>query len=333
LVVIDKDNGGKADALNAGLNLATGELVCAIDADTLIEPDAMQRMVRPFLDRDDVVAAGGTIRVANGCVVKSGRVIHARAPTSVVAGFQVIEYLRAFLFGRVGWNRLGGNMIISGAFGLFRRRAMIAVGGYAYDSVGEDMELIVRLRRRGHEQNGPRRVEFIPDPVAWTEVPESLRALGRQRDRWHRGLADALWRHRRVLLNPRYGTLGMVAFPYFFFVELLAPVVEALGVLALLASLAIGAVNLPFAGLFFLAAYGYGQVLTISTLLMEQLTYHRYAGKGDALLLVMWALVESVGYRQLTVWWRLRGLARFFLGRTDWGVMSRKGFHSSEVST
>ena len=332
LVVVDKENGGKADALNAGLCLATGELVCSIDADTLIESDALQRMVRPFLGVDDVLAAGGTIRVVNGCTVKGGRVVSSRAPRGAVASFQVVEYLRAFLFGRVGWNRLGGNLIISGAFGLFRREAMIAGGGYAADSVGEDMELIMRLRRGGYERKERHRVEFIPDPVAWTEVPESLSVLGGQRDRWHRGLADVLLRHRRVLLNPRYGALGLVVFPYFLFAELLAPVVEAVGIIGLIVSLGVGAVDAPFAGLFFLASYGYGLVLTVLTLVMEELTYHRYEGRGDVLWLVMWALVESFGYRQLTVWWWLRGLGKFLLGRTDWGNMQRRGFHSSEVS-
>ena len=215
LVVVDKENGGKADALNAGLNVAIGELVCAIDADTLIEPDAIQRMVRPFLVKDDVVAAGGTIRVVNSCRVVQRRVVAARAPRRPVPGFQVGEYMRAFLFGRLGWNRLGGNLIISGAFGLFGREAIIAAGGYDHATVGEEMELVLRLRRQGYEQNQPCRVEFIPDPVAWTLAPSSLRVLAGQRDRWHRGLADVIWKHRRILLNPRYGALGMVVYPYF----------------------------------------------------------------------------------------------------------------------
>ena len=197
LVVVDKDNGGKADALNAGLNLATGALVCAIDADTLIEPDALLRIVQPFLSGEDVVASGGTIRVVNGSRVQAGRVVVPRAPRKPVAGLQAVEYLRAFLFGRLGWNRLGGNLIISGAFGLFRRDALRAIGGYQVDSIGEDMELVVRLRRAGIERAEASRVVFVPEPVAWTEAPESLRVLGRQRDRWQRGLVDVVWRHRR----------------------------------------------------------------------------------------------------------------------------------------
>ena len=240
LVLVDKDNGGKADALNAGVNVARGELVCAIDADTIIESDALLRMVRPFLYRDDVVAAGGTIRAANGSDVVRGRVVAPRAPRRVLPALQAVEYLRAFLTGRLGWNRLGGNLIISGAFGMFRRESMLDASGYEHETVGEDMELVARLRRRAYERGGPGRVDFIPDPVAWTEVPQSLRVLGRQRDRWHRGLADVLWRHRRMLLNPRYGSVGLVAFPYFLGVELLAPVIEALGLVGLGVGLALG---------------------------------------------------------------------------------------------
>jgi cellulose synthase/poly-beta-1,6-N-acetylglucosamine synthase-like glycosyltransferase len=324
--VADKVNGGKADALNAGLNLATGELVCAIDADTLIEPDALQRLVRPFLRSEGVVAAGGTIRIANQAVVKGGRVVQARAPRRPLPGFQVVEYLRAFLFGRLGWNRLGGNLIISGAFGLFRRDAMLGAGGYLHDTVGEDMEMVLRLRRLGYERGGPRRIEFVPDPVAWTEAPETLRVLGRQRDRWHRGLADVLWRHRGVMLNPRYGAMGMVVFPYFVLVELLAPLVEALGLAGMALGLAMGAVDWPFAALFFLAAYALGAVLTAFTLVLEELTFHRYDRMRDRALLVVWALFENLGYRQATVVWRLQGLWKYLRGRRDWGAMERRGF-------
>lgn len=329
LVVVDKVNGGKADALNAGLNLATGELVCAIDADTLIEPDSLQRMVRPFLETDRVVAVGGTIRIANGSEVEGGRLVRARAPRRLLPGCQVVEYLRAFLFGRLGWNRLGGNLIISGAFGLFRHESMMAAGGYEHSTVGEDMEIALRLRRLGYEQRGPRDISFVPDPVAWTEAPETARVLGRQRDRWHRGLADVLWRHRGVMLNPRYGSMGMVVFPYFVLVELLAPVVEFLGLAGLAAGLLLGSVNVPFAILFFLVAYGLGAVLTVLTLVLEEASFHRYGGYGDRALLVLWALLENVGYRQLTVLWRLRGIWKYLRGSKSWGAMERKGFRKA----
>lgn len=329
LVVVDKENGGKADALNAGIGAASGELFCAVDADTLIEPDALLRLVQPYIERDDVVACGGTIRIANGSDVRSGRVVERRAPTRYLPGVQAIEYVRAFLFGRLGWNGLGGNLIISGAFGLFRRRAVVDAGGYLHETVGEDMELVVRLRRRAIEQGGPSRVVFVPDPVAWTEAPESARDLGRQRDRWHRGLADTLWRHRAVCLNPRYRTLGLLAYPYFLFVELLAPLVEAFGLLALPAALLLDAINVEFALLLLTLAYGYGLLLTMSSLLLEELSGMPYARFGDRLRLIPWAILEMLGYRQMTVVWRLRGLWRYLRGRTEWGTMSRVGFRKA----
>lgn len=326
LVVIDKKNGGKADALNAGLNLATGDLVCAIDADTLIEPDALIRMVRPFIDDDRVIAAGGTIRIANASQVESGRVVETRVPRRALPGFQVVEYLRAFLFGRLGWNRLGGNLIVSGAFGLFRRDLMLAAGGYLHETVGEDMELVLRLRRIGYERGGAHRVDFIPDPVAWTEAPSSFRVLARQRDRWQRGLSDVLWRHRGLLFNPRYGRMGTIVYPYFLVNELLAPVVEFVGLVGVILGLLLGAINWPFAALFFLTAYGLGALLTLTALVLEEMNFHRYHTFGDRVMLVVWALLENLGYRQLTVIWRLKGMWNYIRGSRQWGKMDRTGF-------
>jgi len=330
LVVVDKENGGKADALNAGLNVATGELACAIDADTIIEADSLLKMVRPFLVSDEIVAAGGTIRAANGSRVLRGRVVEPHAPRRFVPGVQAVEYLRAFLTGRLGWNRFGGNLIISGAFGLFRREATLDAGGYEHDTVGEDMELVARLRRRGIEQGGPHRVEFVPDPVAWTEVPDSLRVLGRQRDRWHRGLADVIWRHRRLLLNPRYGTLGLLAFPYFALIELLAPLVEVVGIITLVIGLAIGTMGIESVALFVLLAYGFGLAMTVATLVFEEWSYGGYGGTRERLVLFWFTVLEPFGYRQLTTIWRIRGLIKYMRGKGDWGVMTRSGFAAAE---
>jgi cellulose synthase/poly-beta-1,6-N-acetylglucosamine synthase-like glycosyltransferase len=325
LVVVDKPNGGKADALNAGLNVATGTLVCAADADTLIEPDALLKMIRPFLERDDVVAVGATIRVVNASTVRAGRVVQPRVPRSYLAGVQTMEYLRAFLFGRLGWNHLGGNLIISGAFGLFQRERMLSAGGYLHGTVGEDMELVARLRRLGVEQGAADRVEFVAHPVAWTEVPESLGALARQRDRWHRGLADVLWRYRRLIGRPRYGVLGLVVLPYFVG-ELLAPLIEAAALLGLAVALPLGAVDLTFAVMFFLVPYSIGLLLNAFTLLLEEHGLRRYERIDDRLRMLPWALLEGLGYHQLTVVWRVRGLIGFVRGRTDWGSMTRRGF-------
>lgn len=326
LVVVDKLNGGKADALNVGLNLASGELVCAIDADTLIERGALVRLARPMIIDPRVVATGGTIRPVNAVPTRNGQVLDVTVPRQLLAGVQVVEYLRAFLLGRLGLNRLGGNLIISGAFGLFRREPMIAAGGWLHDTVGEDMELVVRLRRLGYEQHGPSGVVFVPDPTAWTEVPESWGVLGRQRDRWHRGLTDTLWRHRRLIGNPRYGAMGLVVFPYFVLVELLAPVVEALGLVVLAGSLAAGIIDRTFALLYFALAIGIGLILSVATLMLDQAAFMRFRRPRDLGWLVWWSVAENLGYRQMTVYWRLRGLVKYMRGRSEWGAMTRKGF-------
>ena len=332
LLVVDKVNGGKADALNVGLNLATGDLVCVIDADTIVDADALQRLARPFLSNHEVLATGGTIRIANGSTIMQGRVTDPRAPRGFVAGVQVVEYFRAFLFGRLGWNLLGGNLIISGAFGLFRRDAVIAAGGYTHDTVGEDMELVLKLRRQAYEAQQRHAVLFVPDAVAWTECPESLKVLGRQRDRWHRGLSDVLWRHRHMLFNPRYGVVGLWCLPYFVFVELLAPVIELLGWIGLLLGVAAGLLNTSFAALFFLVAYGIGGVLSTYSLLLEEWSFSRYTRVSDRARLMLYLVFESFGYRQLTVIWRLRGIWKYLRGRTDWGRMERRGFAAAPAA-
>jgi cellulose synthase/poly-beta-1,6-N-acetylglucosamine synthase-like glycosyltransferase len=332
LVVVDKVNGGKADALNVGLDIAGGELVCAIDSDTLVEADALQRMIRPFLVDDRVLAVGGTIRAVNGCEVRAGRVVKERAPRRPLEALQAVEYLRAFLAGRLGWNRLGGNLVISGAFGLFRREPMIAAGGYLHETVGEDMEVVVRVRRFARRTKTGDRVVFVPDPVAWTEVPSRLKVLGRQRDRWHRGLADVLRRHLRLALNPRYGAMGMVALPYFLLVELLAPVVEIAGLVAVAVGLALDAVNVRFAILFVIVAYGFSLALTAFTLALEQWTYRGYGSLGDRLWLLFVSLFEGLGYRQLTAIWRFRGLLKYARGSREWGVMTREGFSEAPAT-
>jgi cellulose synthase/poly-beta-1,6-N-acetylglucosamine synthase-like glycosyltransferase len=326
LVVLDKENGGKADSLNAALSAARHPYVLAVDADTLIESDALLRLARPLLLGVSVAAVGGTIRVANNCRVEMGRVVDARVDSRWLPGCQVVEYLRAFLFGRLGWNRLGGNLIISGAFGLFRRKYMLAIGGYITGNVTEDMDLAVRLHRYLIENDIKAEMPFIPDPVAWTEVPTSWRVLSRQRERWHRGLLGTMITHRRMLFNPRYGVIGMVAMPFFTFGELLAPVVELLGYLLTIVGLAIGAISLKFALLFFAVAVGYGMLLSFWAVVLEDLTFRKYPRRSDTWRLIAFAFIEGLGFRQMTVLFRLQAFWKYFRGVESWGVMTREGF-------
>lgn len=326
LWVIDKENGGKADALNAGLNYTQTPLFCAMDADSLIEPEALIRIVRPFLEDAATIAAGGVLRIANGCVVSQGRVVDVRMPKNFLARLQVLEYLRAFLSGRMGWDALNATLVISGAFGIFRRNVVVDAGGYATDTVGEDMELVVRLHRYCSENEIPYRIHFVPDPVAWTECPESLAVLSRQRDRWQRGLFQSLTRHRKMLFNPRYGRAGMIAFPYFFFLEMLGPVIELLGYLSFTITVLAGRAEWPFVLAFLSVAVILGGALSLSAVALEELSFRRYPRMSDLLQLFGLALLENFGYRQLSAWWRLRGTISAIRGVEGWGHMTRKGF-------
>jgi cellulose synthase/poly-beta-1,6-N-acetylglucosamine synthase-like glycosyltransferase len=326
LLVIDKENGGKADALNAALNAANNPYVLAVDADTLIEPDALLRLARPFLLGTQIAAVGGTVRVANSCTIEHGRVTEARVDRRWLPGIQTVEYLRAFLFGRLGWNRLGGNLIISGAFGLFRREYLLAIRGYETGTVSEDMDLVVRLHRYLRERRLPDVMPFIPDPVAWTEVPVSRQVLATQRERWHRGLLQTLWTHRRLLFNPRYGSIGLVAYPFFLFGEALAPLIEVFGYLALALGLMLGAVDLQFAWLFVCVAVLYGVLLSTWAIMLEEITFRRYRQQSDLLRLLLFAFAEAFGYRQMTVWYRLKSFWKMLRGDQRWGAMRREGF-------
>ncbi|HSM64439.1 MAG TPA: glycosyltransferase family 2 protein, partial [Gillisia sp.] len=224
LTLIDKENGGKADALNTGINVCKNSVICCIDVDCILENDAMLKLIKPFLNNGNkVIASGGVIRVANSCVIEDGRLIEVKLPNSFVARVQVLEYFRAFLMGRMAWSRIDGLLLISGAFGMFDKQTVIEAGGYNTDTVGEDMELLVRMRRMMQERNVPYTVGFVPDPLCWTEVPQTWKVLQRQRNRWTRGTAETLWIHKKMMFNPKYKILGMLSTPFWFFFEWLAP--------------------------------------------------------------------------------------------------------------
>lgn len=332
LVVVDKDNGGKADALNAGLNVALHPLYCAVDADSILEEDALLRLVRPFLDHPGVtVAAGGHVRIANGCVVAAGRVVDVRLPRRALPLIQTVEYLRAFLFARTAWSAMNGLLIVSGAFGIFDRRAVVDAGGYASDTVGEDLELVLRLHHTLRDRGVPYRITFVADPVCWTEVPETLGTLRLQRNRWHRGLVDALWRHRAMVARPRFGVVGMLSMPCLVFFELLGPVVEVSGYLVVLLSSMLGWLDSGFALTFFAVAILYGVVLSVGAVLLEDAAFRRYPRLRHLLLLVLVGVIEHFGYRQLTAWWCVRAFRDFWHGDIRWGRMEHRGFGPSGV--
>jgi cellulose synthase/poly-beta-1,6-N-acetylglucosamine synthase-like glycosyltransferase len=326
LIVVDKENGGKADALNCGLNASRHEYICAVDADAMLEEDALIRVAQPVLDDPELVAAtGGIVRIANGCTVDHGRVVDVALPRSSLARLQVVEYFRAFLVGRMGWSRLDALLIVSGAFGLFNRELVEEVGGWSSRAVGEDIELVISLhdylRRRGERY----RIDFVPDPVCWTECPEDLRALSSQRRRWQRGLGESLWRHRRMTANPKYGFLGLVAIPYFIIFEFVGPLMQVLGYPIVLAAFLTGAVSLAFVGAFLALAVLLGVLLSVSALGLEELSFRRYTRAREAGTLLVYAVLENFGYRQLNDFWKLQAFAELLRRKGEWGEMRRRG--------
>ncbi|QGN57925.1 glycosyltransferase [Nostocoides sp. HKS02] len=328
LVVVSKENSGRSEAVNLGINAATEPLVAMIDADSILEPDALLRVTQPFTnDPTRMVATGGTIRAANGSRVVSGRVVRVELPRGWLPRVQVVEYFRAFLLGRTGWSRFGGLILISGAFGLFRRDVLVEVGGLDHTSIGEDFELVMRIHRHLRDQKRDYRVQFVPEPVSWTEVPATFRVLRSQRRRWHRGLWETLWAYRGMLLRPRYGRIGMVALPYYWLFELLAPLLEAFGIIVVPVALLLGVINIPFAIMFLLLAYGYAIFVTLCALAVEEWAFHRHERWRDLAMIVLASVVENVGYRQLTVIWRLEGWWASLRNKKQvWGVMTRSGF-------
>lgn len=331
LLMIDKENGGKADAINAGINAARYPIVCVIDADSLLEEHSLSRAVLPFIEDPDTIAAGGIIRIANGCRVERGRVTEVKLPRSHLAMFQSVEYLRAFLAGRVAQSAVNGLLIISGAFGLFKRDAVIEVGGFRTDTIGEDMELVTRLHRVYRERGQRYRIVFQPEPTCWTEAPESVRMLARQRNRWQRGTLQVLGFHSKMLFNPRYGVIGVLAMPFYLVFEALGPIIELLGYVVTIVALLLGWLDWRFAELFFLAAVVYGALLSVAAVALEELSFRRYPKVTDLLRLALYGVLENFGYRQLATWWRIVGVVDYFRGKQGWGTMKRKGFATTST--
>ncbi|MHB1951524.1 MAG: glycosyltransferase family 2 protein [Acidiferrobacteraceae bacterium] len=319
LFVVQKTNGGKADALNAGIDASHYPLFCSVDADSLLESDALLRAAKPFVDDREVIATGGLVRVLNGCIVRDGTVEEIRAPNKGIECIQAAEYTRGFLSGRMAWNSFSSLLIISGAFGVFRKDLVLAVGGY-YPTVGEDMDLVVRLHRYCCENNVRYKVVFVPEPVCWTQVPSDLKSLLRQRSRWHRGLVDTIWRNRGMFGNPRYGTVGILGLPYFALVEMLGPAIEFIGYVGFIVLFLLHWVDPEFALLFLVIAVVWGVWINVAGVMLDNLVFRRYRDLRDVLKLSLYGSLEFLGYRQLLAAERLIST---FQWRSGWGQAKR----------
>lgn len=334
LTIIDKENGGKADALNTGINFSQNDLFLAIDVDCIIEQDALLRMVKPFIDEVDVevIASGGVVRVANSCEVVNGRVEKVVFPKNIWARFQVLEYFRAFTLGRMAWSKINGLLIISGAFGLFDHKRALAVGGYDPTTVGEDLELVVRMRRYMHKVEKKKyKVAFIPDPLCWTEVPETLKVLSRQRNRWTRGAIETIQRHKKMFLNPSYGLIGMVSFPYWIIFEWLAPVIQFIGIGYVVLITILGLLNVNVFIVMLVFVFTFALMYSLFAIFYEAYTYNKYRGAKYLLSAFLMSISEMIIYQPLNMFFSLTGNfdAFFSSKKKGWGEMTRKGFNNN----
>ncbi len=328
LIVVDKVNGGKADALNAGLNVASGRYFISIDADSIIDPYALQKMVKPFLEETGkpVIAVGGVVRIANSCEIVDGHLVNIKLPNQLLPLFQVLEYNRAFLLGRLAWSKMNGLLIISGALGMFDKEIVINCGGYHRYTVGEDMELVVRMRRFMAEQKRPYRIDYLPDPLCWTEAPGSIRILSRQRNRWTRGTIETLFAHWPLFLNPRYGTMGMLSHPFWVFFEWLAPIIEVLGISYFVIIAFMGYANWPyfFVTLFF--GYFFSLSFTAFAIMYDYFAFYRYKSSKMVIKQLLAAVIEPIIFHPIVLVSALLGNFDYFvLRKRSWGNMTRVG--------
>ncbi len=324
ITVIDKENGGRADALNAGINAARYPYALCTDADVILDANclvgAMRRVVE---DRQRTIAVGGNIRPLNGSQVRLGHLVRAGVPKKLVPRMQVLEYLRTFLASRPAWSAMEALPLVSGAFGVWKRSAVIAVGGFSSGHMGEDMDLTMRLHRHHIDNDIPYRIVYEPSAVIWTEVPETMRVLKRQRVRWHRGLMTAVGDFMPMTFNPRYGKVGMVTWAAMFLFEYLAPIIEFIGWITIPAAYLLGALNLTSLILLLALAFGVGLLNSLVALLLDE-SYGYFNSRADTARLIVMALIENLGMRQITVVWRIRAVLGG-KGTKVWGNMERKG--------
>lgn len=327
LVVVDKESGGcKSDASNAGINAAAGTLVLVIDADTVLEPDALTHAALPFLEDATTVAVGGYVAIVNGCRIENGRVAAVAMPRSWLARFQIVEYMRSFLVFRAACASRNGLALISGAFGLFRRDAVIEVGGFDGTAIGEDMDLTLRLHRFFRAQRRPARVVFTPIPVCWTQAPEDWQSLRAQRCRWRRGFLQVMWRQRGMILNPRFGVVGVGILPYMLVFDGLGPLVEVSGYVITLVAALLGILNWGHFRVLLAVSILFGAAVTLVAIFLSDVATRKYLSTRDLAFLLAAAIFENLGFRQFNAWCGCVGTVQAMIGKGGWGPMTRRAF-------
>jgi cellulose synthase/poly-beta-1,6-N-acetylglucosamine synthase-like glycosyltransferase len=330
LTVVDKVNGkGKADAINAGINISSFNYFLCTDVDCILNKDTLLRLIKPIIDEPSkrVIATGATLRMANSCEIEEGSITRVRVPKQIIPRFQEVEYIRAFVLGKMGWSAINCVPNVSGGLGLFDKEIAIKAGGYDPQSFGEDMELLVRMCSFCCSQQINYAVRYIPVTLCWTEGPPNVKILRRQRIRWSRGLIQLMSQHRKVLFNPAYGRLGLIVMPYNFFFELIAPLIETIGIIYYIIMIVTGNINAPYAILLLIFVYIYSVMITTLAILWDQLTYKTYKTWKEIFSLCLMPFFEMILYHPMIVLFSLRGYFNFLARRKhSWGNMQRQGF-------
>ncbi len=322
IILVDKENGGKSDALNLGINISSFPMFLCVDADSMLQEDALKKIVEPFLESDKTVAVGGNIKVSNQTIIENGKVIEVKAPKKIIAIFQMIEYIRVFLNSRISLNGINANLIISGAFGLYKKQAVVNVGGYTNGLMGEDMEIIMKIHSFYRKNNIEYKTSYVPDAICWTQAPEKLKILKRQRRRWHVGLGQSLKMHKYMFLNPKYGAVGMISYPYFVFFEYITPLLEILGLTTITVSYIFDIINLRFFFFYLLIYIGYNIIVSMISIILERYIFSRNTNLKLTVKLLFFSILESFGYRQMISLFRIGNILKIKKEHT-WGEMVR----------
>lgn len=331
ILLINKINGGKADALNAGINTCKYPYFCSIDGDSILDQTSLLRVMKPIVTSNGkVIAAGGSIRIANGSDIQMGTVLNAVIPNNPIVIMQIIEYLRAYYMGRIALSKFNLILVISGAFSVFSKKFVVKSGGYSVDTIGEDMEIVVKLQRYLYEHKLNKSIVYVPDPVCWTEAPDNIKDLRTQRRRWHQGLLSSLSMHKKMTFNPKYKRIGLISFPYFWIVEFLGPVIELGGYFYILISFMVGNVYLESAIIMSLLLLIYSCLLSMFAILLEAWSLNTYPRIRDIVKLIFYSFTEVFWFRPLTIVFRIEGIWNYFRKQNDWGQLQRRGLSNKK---
>lgn len=329
ITLINKENGGKADALNMGINASKYPLFLTLDADSILQKDSLINIVIPFMENENTIAVGGNVKISNKVLLESGVVKKNSLPKKWLVIFQIIEYYRVFLTTRVWFNKFNGNLIISGAFGLFKKKAVINVGGYNSNSIGEDMELVMKLHSFNKKNENKYSIQYTPNAICWSQAPEKIRDLKSQRKRWHMGLMQSLFEHKYIFLNLKYGVVGVFSFLYYLVYEMLSCLIEICGAIFVTISYFTGFINLKFFITFMCIYMLYSTLISISSIFLEEYFFDTNLRVKDKLKLMLFSFLEAFGYRQICSLFRIVAIFTYRKKKNQWGEIERVSYLES----